>query len=311
MPHAVTLSHAADWPGFREAARSCLQAGLEPDAVHWEVAGAAEGDLFGGLAEGMPAADGPADAPENDAAGGVAPVHPEPPADGAPEAAAGSGPESTTAALRVPRAFVTLGGHVALHSDADRYALLYRALWRLVHDPALRHDALDPDLARMQRMAAAVRRDMHKMRAFVRFRAVDDGEAEPLHVAWFEPDHHIAQANAAFFVQRFTQMRWAILTPECSLRWDGGTLQVGPGATRADAPPPDAGEALWLTYYQHTFNPARLKLAMMRREMPTRYWKNLPEATLIDSLARGAHERSVRMVDAGGTVPQRRIPKTP
>lgn len=287
MPHRVMLGHPADWPGFREAARGCLQAGLEPDAVHWEVAGAAEADLFGGQG------DGAADAVD------------------AQNAAQAFAPAAPGAPLRVPRTFVTLGGQVALHSDTDRYALLYRALWRLAHDPALRHDALDPDLARMQRMAAAVRRDMHKMRAFVRFRGVDDGGAEPLHVAWFEPDHHITQANAAFFVQRFTQMRWAILTPECSLRWDGGTLQVGPGATRADAPPPDAGEALWLTYYQHTFNPARLKLAMMRREMPTRYWKNLPEAALIDSLARDAHERSVRMVDAAGTVPQRRIPKAP
>ncbi|WP_311222308.1 MULTISPECIES: TIGR03915 family putative DNA repair protein [unclassified Acidovorax] len=280
MPHSVTLRHAADWAGFRDAARTCLQAGLEPMQVHWQVAGAAETDLFGGDSheEGEPA-------------------H------------AFATAADTTSAARVPRAFITLGGHVALHSDPDRYALLYRALWRLAHDPALRHDTLDADLSRMQRMAAAVRRDMHKMRAFVRFRAVDDGEEQPLHVAWFEPDHHIAEANAAFFVQRFTQMRWAILTPECSLRWDGDALQIGPGATRADAPPPDAGEALWLTYYQHTFNPARLKLAMMRREMPTRYWKNLPEAALIDSLARGAYERSARMVHAGGTEPHRRIPK--
>lgn len=283
MPHCVTLRHAADWAGFREAARTCLQAGLEPTHVHWQMAGAAEADLFVGSGD------------DGDVQGRT------------PKDALTADAFSPTPTPRVPRAFIALGEKVALHTDPERYALLYRALWRLAHDPALRHDALDADLSRMQRMAAAVRRDMHKMRAFVRFRAVDDGEEQPLHVAWFEPDHHITQANAAFFVQRFTQMRWAILTPDCSLRWDGSALQVGPGATRADAPPPDAGEALWLTYYQHTFNPARLKLAMMRREMPTRYWKNLPEATLIDSLARGAHERSARMVNAGGTVPLRRI----
>ena len=33
------------------------------------------------------------------------------------------------------------------------------------------------------------------------------------------------------------------------------------------------------------FNPARLKLAMMQKEMPQRYWTNLPEAALIDPLA--------------------------
>ena len=282
MQRSITLSHAADWPGFRQAARVCLQAGLPPEAVHWQVAGDAESDLF--AAEPLPTEAASADA-----------------------ASVANEEQGSSPTDRVPRAFLALAEHAALHSDPERHALLYRALWRLAREPALRHDALDPDLARLQRLAAAVRRDMHKMRAFVRFRAVDDGQAQPLHVAWFEPDHHIARANAAFFVQRFTQMRWAILTPDCSLRWDAGTLQTGPGATRAEAPPPDAGEALWLTYYRHTFNPARLKLDMMRREMPTRYWKNLPEAALIDGLARDAHERSARMVAAGGTVPQRRI----
>lgn len=275
MARTVTIDHPADWPGFRAAARDCLQAGLEPAQVHWQVAGAAETDLFG-------ATEGSAD-------------------QGVKEAA----PEATT--LPMPRAFIALCAHAALHREGDRFALLYRALWRMAHEPALRHDPLDPDVARLHRMAAAVRRDIHKMRAFVRFRPVQDGGTEPLHVAWFEPDHFIVQANAAFFVQRFTQMRWAVLTPECSLRWDGGTLQVGPGARRADAPGPDAGEALWLTYYRHTFNPARLKLDMMRREMPTRYWKNLPEAALIGELAQGAAERSGRMVEAPGTVTRRRL----
>ncbi len=46
---------------------------------------------------------------------------------------------------------------------------------------------------------------------------------------------------------------------------------------------------------------------MMRREMPVRYWKNLPEAALIGELAQGAAERSGRMVEAPATVPRRRI----
>jgi uracil-DNA glycosylase family protein len=138
---------------------------------------------------------------------------------------------------------------------------------------------------------------------------------------------------APFFVRRFTQMRWAILTPERSLHWEPppsvhlsalplegeappealalgattGTLTFGPGARREDAPPPDAGEALWLTYYSHIFNPARLKLAMMQKEMPRRYWRNLPEAELIAPLAAGAMARSGRMIEAPATKPARRI----
>ena len=200
-----------------------------------------------------------------------------------------------------------------LHEDPSRFGLLYRLLWRLVHERGLRDDPLDADRVKAQHMAQAVRRDMHKMKAFVRFRSiVQPGDPEPVHVAWFEPVHHIVEAVAPFFVRRFTQMRWVILTPERSLRWEppgaeAGTLTFGPGASRRDAPPADAGEALWLTYYQHIFNPARLKIAMMQKEMPRRYWRNLPEAELISPLTMDAMARSGRMIEAPPTVPARRI----
>jgi DNA polymerase len=103
-------------------------------------------------------------------------------------------------------------------------------------------------------------------------------------------------------------MHWAILTPRRSVCWNGAALTFGPGANRSDAPPADAAEALWLTYYASIFNPARLKLAMMRKEMPRRYWKNLPESVLIQPLAAGAAERSGRMVEQVPAEPVRRRP---
>ncbi len=265
----VALEGETDWDGFRAQARRLLARGVPPEAVSWS-AGAA-----GGLFD-APAA--PADPAE--------PVQPS---------------------TAVPAAFIALCERVLLHRDPARFALLYRLLWRLAHEPALRDDPLDPDRLRAQAMARAVQRDVHKMRAFVRFRPVRDGQPEPLHVAWFEPEHHIVEANAPFFMRRYTHMRWAILTPRRSVRGEGGTLVYGPGATRDDAPPADAGEALWLTYYAHIFNPARLKLDQMRREMPRRYWRNLPEAALIGELSAQALPRTGRMVDAPPTVPRRRI----
>ena len=154
------------------------------------------------------------------------------------------------------------------------------------------------------------------MKAFVRFRTVQDEtfrnhpEGGPLHVAWFEPEHHIVEAVAPFFARRFTQMRWAVLTPQTSAQWDGAQLQFGPGASKADAPPPDAGERLWLTYYQHIFNPARLKVAMMQKEMPRKYWRNLPEAELIHPLVSAAHQRTSRMLTRPATRMERRMPQT-
>ena len=46
---------------------------------------------------------------------------------------------------------------------------------------------------------------------------------------------------------------------------------------------------------------------MMKKEMPVKYWKNLPEAALIGGLVAGATERSGRMVDAAPTIAARRI----
>ncbi len=194
-----------------------------------------------------------------------------------------------------------------LHRDPGRFTLMYRLLWRMTHEPPLRHDPLDADRLQAHHMARAVARDSHKMHAFVRFRPVTQADGQTLHMAWFEPDHFITEANAGFFVRRFTQMHWAILTPDACIRWDGKALHTSPGAQRSDAPPPDAGEALWLTYYRHIFNPARLKLNMMKKEMPTRYWHNLPEAALITELTQTAHQRSGQMVAAEPTTPRKAI----
>ena len=65
---------------------------------------------------------------------------------------------------------------------------------------------------------------------------------------------------------------------------------------------------MWLTYYQNTFNPARLKLKAMQKEMPRRYWKNLPEARLISGLATGAANRCAAMIEQPPTLPLCRIP---
>ena len=113
-------------------------------------------------------------------------------------------------------------------------------------------------------MAQAVRRDMHKMKAFVRFRQVPDEDApgEALHVAWFEPDApHRRGGRALVFVRRFAQH--ALGHPHARALACAGTASScasAPARSRADAPPADAGEALWLTYYRSIFNPARLKL---------------------------------------------------
>ncbi|MCK8787072.1 UdgX family uracil-DNA binding protein [Roseomonas sp. NAR14] len=211
-------------------------------------------------------------------------------------------PAPAGATLTVPRGFPPLAETVSRHRDPERFALLYGLLWRLRESPGLLAVATDPAVARAEAMARAVRRDAHKLHAFLRFReiATPDG---PRFVGWFEPDHHILEAEAGFFVRRFATMRWSILTPRRSAHWDGEALALGPGGRRADAPAEDAREALWLAYYASIFNPARLKPAAMRAEMPRKYWRNLPEAALIPRLIAEAPGRVAAMVARGVSPP--------
>ena len=211
-------------------------------------------------------------------------------------------PPPTCPPPRVPRAFPALAERAALHRDPERFALLYRLLWRLQATPRLLEVTTDADVARATALAKNVKRDAHKLHAFLRFReiAAEDG---PRFVAWFEPSHHILRAEAGFFVRRFAQLRWSILTPDLCAHWDGEMLAFSAGARRADAPAADAKEALWLAYFSAIFNPARLKPAAMRSEMPKKYWHNLPEAALIPQMIAQAPRRVAAMVADGVTAP--------
>jgi len=203
--------------------------------------------------------------------------------------------------FRVPKSFVESAMRVACHRDPKRWALLYRLLWRLTHgEPHLLEIVVDPDVHDFMRMDKAVRHDVHKMRAFVRFRAIEH-DGSTWHVAWFEPEHHIVELNAPFFRDRFANMCWSILTPDRCVHWDGQGLTFTEAVPKSEAPGEDATEELWRTYYGNIFNPARVKTKAMQQEMPKRYWKNLPEAKIIPVLLEEAPARVEKMLRASDT----------
>src|SRR5690348_12357469 len=85
-------------------------------------------------------------------------------------------PSAIAPSFPVPRAFVDLAGDVVCHSDPERFALLYALLLRLKTDRHAFDDEADPLVRRLHELAKAVRRDVHKMHAFVRFREIaNDG----------------------------------------------------------------------------------------------------------------------------------------
>jgi probable DNA metabolism protein len=220
----------------------------------------------------------------------------------------GAAPPVDGPSFSLPRPVAELVEKAVCHSDPERFALLYRLIWRLLHgERQLMDVASDPLVHRLGTMHKSVRRDLHKMHAFLRFRHTM-AEGRECFVAWFEPDHFILEAAAPFFIERFGALNWSILTPIGSLHWDTRTLRTGPPGRREDAPDHDAFEAGWIGYYESTFNPARLNTEVMRAEMPKKYWRNLPEAAVIPSLVRSAGSRVEHMMDREAAMPAKRNP---
>jgi probable DNA metabolism protein len=251
------ITFAPNFASWQKAARHALRRALEPDELIWQELG-----------------------------------HDEPVLDLFEEAEAFSGAGAAEGArFHVPKRFFNLAQLVALHRDERRWALLYRLVWRLTRgEPKLLEIVVDPEVSRAYAWHKSVRHDIHKMRAFVRFREITQGHATWF-VAWFEPQHHIVEHNARFFVDRFASMRWSILTPDRCAHWNGSELAVTEGVERSMAPSEDQVERLWLTYYRNIFNPARVKEHAMQAEMPKKYWRNLPETAVIPELLREAPAR--------------------
>ena len=217
----------------------------------------------------------------------------------------GTSPPQSVATFSVPGAYVRLAENVVCHRDRERFALLYEALWRITHgERELLAVASDPLVHRLERMEKSVRRDMHKMTAFVRFRQVTEQSGER-YVAWFEPEHFILRRVADFFVGRFAAMRWSILTPQGAMHWDGGELTFSEGVSHKDAPSSDALEDWWRIYYGATFNPARANLEAMRTQMSKKYWHNMPETELIPGLLAEADARTREMVEQAPSAPRK------
>jgi DNA polymerase len=209
------------------------------------------------------------------------------------------------AKFSVPAAYVELARSVLHHRDPERFGMLYRLLWRLLNgDRQLLSIFSDTLVYKLRYMEKAVGRDLHKMTAFLRFRKVEDDEGERF-IAWFEPQHLILRPAADFFMKRFANMRWSVLTPDGVINWDRRSLSFGPGVPKSASPAPDVLEDWWRDYYRSTFNPARANPKMMRTEMPVRYWKNLPEASLIPDLLAQAESRAQTMIEAAPTQPRR------
>jgi probable DNA metabolism protein len=238
----------AEW---REAARDLLIWGVPPEAITWSTAQVG-GDLF----TSAPAAAEPG----QHAFGASAPAQTPP---------------------HVPRSLMDMLQSAACCRVPDRWAFLYRVMWRWQQGEHDVQSPADEDGARLSAMVKAVRREEHDMHAYIRFRERPLDAGAPRFVAWYEPRHDVLPQVAEHFVSRMGKVSWMIATPEASVLWDGYTLHnTGPLVGKAEDLE-DSGEALWLTYYRSIFNPARLNTEVMRQHITADRWKHLPEAKIV------------------------------
>ena len=116
--HLVTLAHAEDFEGWRDAARALALANVPPAEVRWEI-GDAPGDLF---AAPLPA------------------------------------PPVTSGGFSVPRPFLALARSVVHHPEPERFSLLYMMLVRLRDRPNALGEGGDALVQKLERMAREARR---------------------------------------------------------------------------------------------------------------------------------------------------------
>ncbi|MCP3471126.1 UdgX family uracil-DNA binding protein [Bradyrhizobium sp. CCGUVB1N3] len=238
--YLITLDSETDFDGWRKAARALALHHIAPVDVTWGVQGQTKDQMPSGLSEAQ----------------NLPPIE----------------IENT---FNVPSNFIELARVAILYRDAQRFALLYRLLWRLKADHDLSAAMSDPDVALATAMANSVHRDVQRMRDVVRFREI--GREQKAHyAAWFVPEHHIVEFAASFFARRYADMPWSILTPDICAHWDGHVISFTPGISQTEMPAPNRLEETWRRH----FHPDR----PIAPEASNKRVRNLPEASILEPL---------------------------
>jgi probable DNA metabolism protein len=234
---------------WRRQARALLGAAVPPEQVSW-AAEDQQDDLFAALAVPLPVA--------------------------------------ATAPLRISARVLELLECAARFRTAERWALLYRVLWRSAHGDRSAVLAGDADGSQLMQRVKAVRHEIHHMHAFLRFVPQRSGASLAQHLAWFEPAHEVLDLMAEHFSQRMGLDSWLIATPGPGVLFDGQRVDYRedcPTSWRALAQQAASEPApLWQQYYISIFNPARVNPQVMRGHMPQRFWRHLPEGALMPTL---------------------------
>lgn len=224
-------------------------------------------------------------------------------------------------AIYLPKKVMHMLQTAARTADDDRWAFLYRVLWRYVNGE---HDAVLPgdiDGSLLNKRIKLIHREIHYWQAFLRFKktslqlstnnqpaTINNLDTEnhiymtdntlashdnnEIWIAWCEFENYIIEPIANYFLNRMGQARWLIVAPTGLAFFDGKRLNIDFKRYTKPSSITDPIETLWRTYFSSTFNPSRSNPKLTKKHLPVRFWKHLPEGDLIPSLVAQAANTS-------------------
>ncbi len=141
----------------------------------------------------------------------------------------------------------------------------------------------DPDVLVLRQTEKKIRRERHRMTAFVRFQLGKD----ELFYALIEPDFDVLPLLISHFQGRYSDQRWLIydLKRKYGIYYDLNEVRFV--ATEANPPASSAllelqeeeilYQLLWQDYFKSTNIKARKNMKLHLQHVPKRYWKYLTE----------------------------------
>ncbi len=220
----ILLAHQVDLATWRWAARHHVFAGTRPEELTWRVQPSAL------LFQSQPDA----------------------------QAAFSVSEEEKQEPLRLSRRLVEQLVLAIQAHDPERFTLLYRLVFRVMHeglDP--RAHANDPDVRRLEALSEAVVAETHLFRsnfaAYFRHGGRD---------AWVsQPTNYIVEANASYCLARVAEP-WSVQTGYRRMQWDGRVLSFGPGSEEEQPLSWQRdGEGVWQGYPKTVLPPAEEDVA--------------------------------------------------
>ena len=175
--------------------------------------------------------------------------------------------------------------HLSEIDGIENYILRY-IQYALSTNTAIENNFAHPDVLMLRQTSQKVRREKHRMEAFVRFQLTKDG----LYYALIQPDFNVLPLISKHFKDRYADQRWLIYdthrkyglfydleqVTEVKMEFDLDTQNNNQLFTIHDEKE-DLYQTLWHQYFSSVNIAARRNMKLHIKHMPKRYWKNLVE----------------------------------